>query len=67
MRYSTTSELTNKICKEIGWQCGMKALETAKRKEQVHIKGTALKPDEAWKLESFCAKNGYKYHGPFAS
>ena len=68
MKYSTTSDLTERICNEIGWYFEMRALETAKSKSsgQVHVRGTALKPEEASQLEAFCDTAGYKYHGPFA-
>ncbi len=42
------------------------AIETMKRGEVVHVRGTALKPDEARHLEWFCENMGYRYHGPFA-
>ena len=65
MKYSTESELAERICAEVGWH-QIHAIATAKRSGQVHVKGTALKPEEARKLETFCAGAGYKYHGPFA-
>ena len=64
MKYTITSTLAERICKEIGWHYEIRPLKVAERSGQVHVKGTALKPDEARKLESFCATAGYKYHGP---
>lgn len=66
MAYSTKSELSRWVCEEIQWTFSMHALETMKIKDVVHVRGTALKPDEARHLEGFCENMGYHYHGPFA-
>jgi len=64
--YQVESKLTERVCKEIGWMYSVQAIETMQRKGTVHVRGTALKLDEARKLESFCGHMGYTYHGPFA-
>lgn len=66
MMYSEKSDLSKKVCEEIQWNFPMHALETMKMKDIVHVRGTALKPDEARHLENFCENMGYRYHGPFA-
>lgn len=66
MRYSEKSNLSKRVCEEIQWNFSMHALETMKIGENIHVRGTALKPNEARHLENFCEIMGYHYHGPFA-
>jgi len=66
MAYQHDSKLAKKVCEKVGFNFEMQPLKTMQRKGKIYVKGTALKPDEAWDLEKSCRNNGFVYRGPFA-
>jgi len=63
--YSTKTELAHSICKKIGWSYEMRPLAAMSRGKKIYVRGTALKPDEAYSLQCFCASWGWEYSGPY--
>lgn len=59
--YSTTSELTKKVCNEIGFIFDIHFVKTMKRNGKVYVKGTCGKPNEFLALKKACREKGYIY------
>jgi len=64
--YRHNSELAKDVCKKTGFRFESGVLETMQRAGKIYVRGTAIKPDEARKLNSACRANNFVYRGPFA-
>ena len=59
--YSSTSNLTRKICTELGFIFEINFVETMQRASRVYVRGTCGKPDEFRALKYAAENAGYIY------
>ena len=61
--YNAKSQLTKRICEELGFKYEVEFVETMVRKGKVYVRGTAGKPNEFQSLKTKSASAGYYYVG----
>ncbi len=61
--YSTKSQTTKMVCKQIGFRFDIKFVETMRRGDKIYVRGTCGKPHEFDALEAACQQYGYIFRG----